>query len=462
MVNQPSLEPSERAPNHAPSAGERLGLLALSVGKYRWTICFVIFLAATINYIDRQVIGVLKPDLSKLQGWNDKQYGDIIFWFQVAYAIGMVSMGWLVDKAGTKKGFAVAASIWGLAAAGHALATDVTGFKVARFALGIGEAGMFPAAVKVIAEWFPKRERAFALGLFNSGTNVGAIVTPLMLPLIVPTLGLSASFVVTGLLALAWAGVWTATYHTPADHPRIGQAERDWIASDPTPVYPKIPWLKLLPWKQTWAFAIAKGLTDPIWWLYLFWVPDFLNKKHGLTLTKLGLPLVTIYLVSDFGSIFGGWLSSALIRSGWTINRSRKTAMLSCACLVAPIAFASQAQSTLVAVLLISLATAGHQGFSANLFTLASDLFPTRAVSSVVGLGGMAGAIGGMFIAQLAGSVLQVMGASGYFVLFLLPPTAYLIAIALIHVLSPRLQPIPAAPSFAEGVEPHSPNVRMT
>jgi ACS family hexuronate transporter-like MFS transporter len=461
MVNEPSLESSKHASNHANalSVGKRLGLLALGVGRYRWTICFIIFLAATINYIDRQVIGLLKPDLSRLQGWDDKQYGDIIFWFQLAYALGMVSMGWLVDKVGTKRGFAVAATIWGLAAAGHALATDATGFKLARFALGIGEAGMFPAAVKVIAEWFPRRERAFALGLFNSGTNVGAIVTPLMLPLIVPRVGISASFVVTGLLALAWTVVWMATYHTPDDHPRIGKAEREWIESDRAPSCPKIAWPRLLPWKQTWAFALAKALTDPIWWLYLFWVPDFLNKTHGLTLTKLGLPLVIIYLVSDVGSIFGGWLSSTLIRSGWTINRSRKVAMISCACLVAPIAFASRAQSTLVAVLLISLATAGHQGFSANLFTLASDLFPTKAVSSVVGLGGMAGAIGGMFIAQLAGSILQIMGGSGYFVLFLLPPTAYLMAIALIHVLSPRLQPISADRLLAGGSDQLSTDV---
>jgi ACS family hexuronate transporter-like MFS transporter len=439
----------------------RVSLFTLRVGRYRWTICFVIFLAATINYVDRQVIGLLKPDLSRLQGWNDKQYGDIIFWFQLAYAIGMVSMGWLVDRIGTKKGFAVAATLWGLAAAGHALATDATGFKVARFALGFGEAGMFPAAVKVVAEWFPQRERAFALGLFNSGTNVGAIVTPLMLPLLVPRVGISASFVVTGLLALGWVTVWLVTYDTPDGHPRIGDSEREWIASDRAPTFPKIPWLRLLRWKQTWAFALAKALTDPVWWLYLFWVPDFLNKTHGLTLTKMGLPLVVIYLISDVGSIAGGWLSSTLIRAGWTVNRSRKVTMIACACLVAPIAFASRAESTVVAVLLVGLATAGHQAFSANLFTLASDLFPTRAVSSVVGVGGMAGAIGGMCIAQLAGSILQVMGASGYLVLFLLPPTAYLTAIALIHGLSPRLQPISADRLLGGGGERLSADVSV-
>ncbi|WP_394831572.1 MFS transporter [Pendulispora rubella] len=422
--------------------GQQLGAFALTVGRYRWTICFILFLAATINYVDRQVIGVLKPDLTKLYGWSEKDYGNIVFWFQVAYAMGMLSMGWLMDKVGTKIGFAIAATIWGLAATGHVLATSVVGFKMARFGLGIGEAGMFPAAVKVIAHWFPKRERAFAMGLFNSGTNVGAIVTPLMLPMIVPAFGIGASFVVTGILALLWAGLWLAKYHPPEEHPKISETEMAWIKSDPVPNYPKIPWVRLLPWRQTWAFAIGKFLIDPIWWLYLFWVPSLLNQKYGLTLNKIGLPLVTIYLISDVGSIFGGWLSSTFIRRGWTINRSRKVAMILCACLVPPIVFAANVGSTWTAVLLIGLATAGHQGFSANLFTLTSDLFPTKAVGSVVGFGGMGGAIGGIFIAQLAGTVLQAMGPSGYYVLLLLPPMAYTLAIVSIHLLSPRLEPI--------------------
>ncbi len=438
------------APRAQPSGArlrgvvEPLGAFALAVGRYRWTICFILFLAATINYVDRQVIGVLKPDLTKLYGWSEKDYGDIVFWFQVAYAIGMTTMGWFLDKVGTKKGFAVAATIWGLAAASHALATSAFGFKLARFGLGIGEAGMFPSAVKVIAHWFPKRERAFALGLFNSGTNVGAIVTPLMLPVIVPAFGIGASFVVTGCLALLWVALWLAKYHPPDEHPTVTQREKDWISSDPAPNYPKIPWARLIPFRQTWTFAIPKFLTDPIWWLYLFWVPGFLNQRHGLTLTKIGIPLVTIYLISDFGSIFGGWLSSSFIRGGWSINRARKTAMIICACLVAPIVFAARAESTWTAVLLISLATAGHQGFSANLFTLSSDLFPTKAVGSVAGLGGTAGAVGGIFIAQAAGSVLQAMGPNGYYVLFLTPPVAYLLAIGVVQVLSPRLEPIPS------------------
>ena len=441
-VRQTGARGDEHAPRARPGLTEQLGAFAFAVGKYRWSICFILFLAATINYVDRQIIGVLKPDLSRLYGWTEKDYGNIVFWFQVAYAIGMISMGWVIDKIGTKRGFALAATVWGLAATAHVLASSALGFKMARFGLGLGEAGMFPAAVKVIAQWFPKRERAFAMGLFNSGTNVGAIVTPLMLPAIVPVLGMGAAFVFSGILAILWAGLWLVKFHPPEEHPKVTQQEKDWINSDPAPVYPKIPWARLLPWRQTWAYAIGKFLIDPIWWLYLFWVPGFLNQKHGLTLTKIGPPLVAIYLISDVGSVFGGWLSSTFIRRGWSINRARKTAMIVCACLVAPIVFAAEAKSTWTAVILIGMATAGHQGFSANLFTLTSDLFPTKAVGSVVGFGGMGGAIGGIFIAQAAGTILQAMGASGYYILLLLPPIAYTLAIIIIHVLSPRLEPI--------------------
>jgi ACS family hexuronate transporter-like MFS transporter len=419
--------------------GAGLGAFALAVGRQRWTICFILFLAATINYVDRQVIAVLKPDLARDQRWTELDYSHIVLSFQVAYAIGMVSMGWLLDKVGTKAGLAIAATIWGIAATGHWLAGSVLGFAIARFALGIGEAGMFPAGVKVIAQWFPKRERAFALGLFNAGVNVGAIATPLAVPWIVEKYGLRAAFIATGGLALLWVFLWLAKYQVPDQHPKLSAREKEWIRSDPVTTYPKIPWVRLLPWKQTWAFAIAKFLTDPIWWFYLFWVPPFLNRTHGITLTKMGPPLVTIYVMADIGSVLGGWLSSTFLRSGWSVNRARKFSMILCASFVAPIVFAASAHSTGVAVVLIGLAAAGHQGFAANLFTLTSDLFPEKAVASVCGFGGMFGAIGGILIALVVGLVLQATGS--YYTLFIAAPTAYVLAIGVVHILSPQLEP---------------------
>ena len=418
-------------------------LVATTVGRYRWFICAVLFLAATTNYIDRQVLGVLKPVLTAELHWNDVTYGNIITAFQVAYAVGMLSMGRLLDKLGTRVGFAVAATLWGAAAMGHALATTAIGFGIARFALGLGEAGMFPAGVKAIAQWFPKKERAFAMGLFNSGTNVGAIVCPLLVPLIVSAAGSRMAFVVTGALALLWVVLWLTTFSSPNDHPRMTASELAYIQSDPVKTFPKIRWRTLLFRKQTLAFAIAKFLTDPIWWLYLFWVPDFLHRRHGLNLTQLGLPLVVIYLMSDVGSIAGGWLSSRLIRHGTTVNTARKVSMSVCAMSVVPLVFAANAESVWTGAVLIGLATAGHQGFSANLFTLPSDLFPEKAVGSVVGIGGMAGAIGGIFVAQLAGRVLEATGS--YYLLFLAAPTAYFVALVVIQLLSPRLEPVDVA-----------------
>jgi ACS family hexuronate transporter-like MFS transporter len=439
--DQGSNEPTEIGGASRP-AGPR-GAFAFAVGRRRWTICFILFLAATINYVDRQVIAVLKPDLAKAQHWSDIDYGNIVTTFQLAYAIGMVSMGWFMDRVGTKVGFAVAAVVWGLAATAHAIAGSARGFAVARFALGVGEGGMFPGGVKVVAQWFPRRERAFAVGLFNSGVNVGALVTPLAVPWIVSEFGMPAAFVATGLLALLWVVLWLAKYRSPEKDPALSVSEKDWIRSDPAPDWPKIPWVRLLPWKQTWAFAIAKFLTDPIWWLYLFWVPSLLSSKHGLGLSKMGPPLVAIYLMSDVGSIFGGWLSSTLLRRGWSVNRARKTAMIVCASLVVPIVFAANAQSTWTAVVLIGLAAAGHLGFTGNLFTLTSDVFPEKTVGSVVGFGGMFGAVGGILLAQTAGRVLQATGS--YYTLFVAAPAAYLVAIAVVHGLLPRLEPLPAS-----------------
>jgi MFS transporter, ACS family, hexuronate transporter len=409
------------------------------VGHVRWIICGLLFLATTINYIDRQVLGILAPTLQHDIGWTEVQYGYIVTAFQAAYAIGLLVVGGLLDVIGTKIGFAFALIFWSLAAMAHALARTPLGFGMARFGLGLGEAGNFPAAIKTVAEWFPKKERAFATGVFNSGSNVGAIVAPAIVPWIALTLGWRWAFILTGAIGFAWLLLWWSMYEPPERHPRLTASELAFIRSDPQDAMTKIPWLRLAALRQTWAFALGKFMTDPIWWFYLYWIPKFLNEKHGLTLGKLGPPLITIYVLADIGSIGGGWLSSRFIRSGWSVNAARKTAMLICALCVVPIVFASQVSNVWSAVALISLAAAAHQGWSANIFTLASDMFPRRAVGSVVGMGGMAGAIGGMLIATATGYLLQI--THSYHAVFVLAGVAYIVALAVIHMLAPRLEP---------------------
>jgi ACS family hexuronate transporter-like MFS transporter len=391
---------------------------------------------------------VLKPVLARDLGFTEVDYGNIVTAFQAAYAIGMLVMGRLMDRLGTRRGFSIAVLFWSLAAAAHALAATVTGFSVARFALGIGEAGMFPGALKTIAEWFPKRERALATGIFNSGTNIGAIVCPLVVPWLAFRFGWRAAFLATGSLGGLWFIVWLAVYVPLAQNRRVSAAERGYIEQGREKPGPRIAWLSLLPHRQTWAFALAKFLTDPFWWLYLFWIPDFLHKKHGLNLLQLGAPLVVIYLLSDVGSVAGGWLSSRLLARGLSLNRARKTALLICALAVTPILFASRVDSLWQAVALIGLATAAHQGFSANLFTLSTDLFPAPAVGSAVGIGGMAGALGGMLIAQAAGHILALTGS--YTSLFACAAGAYLLALGLLHLLVPRLEPARFEPLFVK------------
>jgi ACS family hexuronate transporter-like MFS transporter len=408
------------------------------VGRYRWVICALLFFAATINYIDRQVIGILKPTLQAEIGWTEVQYSWIVFSFQCAYAVGMLIVGGIMDRIGTRKGFSLAIIFWSLAAMGHALARSVAGFSVARFALGLGEAGNFPAAIKTVAEWFPKKERALATGIFNSGTNVGALVTPLLVPIITLAWGWQWAFILTGAVGFIWLIFWLLLYRKPEEHPRLSKEELAYIQSDPPDPVVKTPWTRLFPHRQTWAFAIGKFLTDPIWWVYLFWLPDFLHKQHGLSLKEFGLPLAVIYIIADVGSIGGGWLSGAFIKRGWSINAGRKLAMLICAVCVVPIVFASQTTNLWVAVLLIGLAAAAHQGWSANIFTMASDMFPRRAVGSVVGIGGMAGAVGGMLIARLVGEILERTGS--YLPIFIIAGSAYLIALLVIHLLAPRLE----------------------
>lgn len=409
------------------------------IGNYRWAIVALLFFATTINYIDRQIIGILKPTLAKELHWDEIDYSNIVLSFQFAYAIGLLLVGRLMDWLGTKKGFSLAIIFWSVAAMTHALAKSVTGFAAARFALGLGEAGNFPAAIKTVAEWFPKKERALATGIFNAGSNVGAVIAPIIVPWITITYGWQEAFIITGAIGFLWLGFWWILYYHPNEHPKVTKAELAHIQSDPEEPTTKIPWRSLFPHRQTWAFAIGKFMTDPIWWLYLFWVPDFLNKNHGITLLSVGLPLVVIYLVADVGSIGGGWLSSHFIKKGWTINKSRKTAMLICAVAVVPIVFASMTSNLWVAVGLVSIAAAAHQGWSANIFTIASDMFPRRAVGSVVGIGGMAGALGGMVVAKAVGYILEWTGS--YFLIFVIAGSMYLIALLIIHLLVPNLEP---------------------
>jgi MFS transporter, ACS family, hexuronate transporter len=449
------------------------------VGNFRWAICTLLFFAATVNYVDRQVIGILKPTLAGEFGWTELDYSWIVFAFQTAYAVGLLLVGKLMDRIGTKIGFALAIVVWSLAAIAHAwavpigtfstpivapivaaivsafnaisslfgaapwtftLSVSIVGFMVARFALGLGEAGNFPASIKTVAEWFPRKERALATGIFNAGTNIGALATPLLVPIIVLAWGWYEAFIFTGILGFIWLAFWLAIYKRPEQHKRLSKAELEYIQSDPPEPTASVPWRRLFPHRQTWAFGIGKFLTDPIWWVYLFWLPDFLNKRHGLDLANFGIPLAVIYVIADLGSVGGGYISSKMIKRGWSVNRSRKTAMLICALAVVPIVFASITSHLWVAVLLIGLAAAAHQGWSANIFTLASDMFPKQAVGSVVGIGGMMGAVGGMVISPLVGWILDKTGS--YFIIFVIAASAYLVALLIIQLLAPKLEPV--------------------
>lgn len=429
-------------------------------GYFRWIVCALLFFATTINYIDRQVLGLLKSTLQEQFAFSERDYAAIVFSFQFAYALGLLLAGRVMDKLGTRKGFALALIIWSIAAMAHGIADwfpnlqvpsllinppsfvlltgAAAGFALARFVLGLGEAGNFPAAIKTVAEWFPKKERALATGIFNSGSNVGAIITPLVVPWIALHWGWQWAFIITGAIGLVWLLFWLPLYQSPEAHTRVTAVELAHIRSDPPESMTPIPWARLFPHRQTWAFALGKFMTDPIWWLYLFWIPDFLKRNHGLDLSAIGLPIVVIYLVADVGSIGGGWLSSTLLKRGWSVNRARKTAMLVCALAVVPIIFAAQVKNLWLAVALVSLAAAAHQGWSANIFTIASDMFPKQAVGSVVGIGGMAGAIGGMLIALVVGEILETTGS--YVPIFIIAGVTYLLALLLIHLLAPKLE----------------------
>jgi ACS family hexuronate transporter-like MFS transporter len=431
-------------------------------------ICGLLFFATTICYIDRQVIGILKQDvlMNKL-AWTEIDYANVIFAFQAAYALGQLLSGRLFDRIGVRLGLALAVGMWSMAAIAHGLVgllppelgitipvpfglgqghvfvlASVLGFGAARVGLGFAEGGNFPAAVKAVSEWHPRRERALATGLFNAGSNMGALITPIVVPWLSLTLGWPAAFYATGVIGLVWLVFWLPMYNSPERHPRVSAGELAYIQSDPPDPAVKISWLQLLGYRQTWAFVIGMAMSAPIWWFYLYWIPGFLQKSHSLKMEDLPLPLVVIYLMTDAGSIGGGWISSALLKRGWSVNAARKTAFLICALCVVPVFAASQVSGLWTGTLLIGLAASAHQGFSANLFTLVSDTVPRQAVSSVVGLGGTAGALAGMLFAKLVGYVLDASPQGGYTVLFGIAASAYLLNLLVIHTMLPRLEPM--------------------
>ena len=408
---------------------------------YRWTICALLFFASTINYVDRGVLGILGPTLTQELGWTEAQYGDIISWFSLAYGFGFLGMGRLMDRIGVRWGFTTAVIAWSIAAMAHAWARTATGFSIARAALGVGESGNFPGAIKATAEWFPKKERALATGLLNAGTNVGAIAAPLLVPWIALHWGWQWAFISTGAIGFVWLLFWIPMYRDPQHHPRVSKAELAHIRSDPPEPSVNIPWLRLLTYRQTWAVMLGKFLTDPIWWFYLYWLPKFLDANFGVTLGAIAAPLIVIYLVADFGSVGGGWFSSALIKRGWSINRGRKTAMLTAALLIVPTMFAPAASSLWVAVAIVSVAAASHQWWSANLYTIASDMFPRQAVASVIGLAGFSGAMGGVLFQRATGRILEATN-NNYQIIFTVCGLAYVTGWLVIHLIVPRLQQV--------------------
>jgi ACS family hexuronate transporter-like MFS transporter len=420
-----------------PDAAERRG-------RYRWVICAILFFATTINYMDRQVLGILAPTIQREIQWSEAEYGAIVSWFTLAYAFGYLGAGRLMDRIGTRMGFSIAVVFWSLSAMAHSLARSVTGFSLARLALGVGESGNFPASIKTVAEWFPVRERALATGIFNAGTNVGAIITPLVVPWIALNWGWRTAFIAVGSLGFIWLAFWLAIYRRPAEHPRLGKAELAYIQSDAPDAPATIRWSRMLRRRETWAFAIGKFMTDPIWWFYLYWLPKFLDARYGIKLAQVAAPLIVIYLLADVGSVGGGWLSGALIKRGWTVNAARKTAMLIAALLILPTTFAPAAQGLWLSVSIVGVAAAAHQWWSANIFTLTSDMFPNQAVGTVVGIGGFAGAMGGVLFQRVTGLVLQANG-NNYVPIFIVCGLAYVSALGIIHLLVPRVQRVDIA-----------------
>ena len=412
-------------------------------GRVRWIVCAFLFFAVVLSYLDRLVLPTLKPDLQQRYGWSETGYADLAIWFQAAYGLSYVAFGRFVDRFGARVGYAVAVAIWTVGHIAHALFTTTVGMTWARVTLAVGEAGTFPAALAATNEWFPRQERALAIGIFNAGSNVGAIVTPLLVPIIAVTFGWRMAFVATGALTAVWLLAWLLFYRRPREHPTVTSKELAWIEAEPSEETRLVPWRTVLRVRQTWAYLAGRFLIDPVWWTMLFWLPDFFNKQYGITMLAFGPPLVAVYLLADAGSVGGGWLSSRLIARGASVNRGRKTAMLVAALCAVPIAFAVHVPSMWGAVILIGLACAGHQGFSANLFALPGDLFPKGTAGSVIGLGGLAGAAGSMLMAKFAGVILATVGSYGP--IFLVASCAYLLALAAIHLLVPRYESVSTA-----------------
>jgi len=417
-------------------------MIGESRGHVRWIVCALLFAAVVLSYVDRQVLSVLKPTLQKEYGWSEVGYGDIVFWFQATYGIGYIAFGRFVDRFGARLGYTVAVSLWTIGHMAHALVTSVLGFTLVRIPLALGEAGTFPSALAATADWFPRRERAFAIGLFNAGSNIGAIVAPLIVPVITLRFGWRAAFIATGMLTIVWLIAWLAFYRCPTEHKMVSDVERAYILSDRDPIETHAParWQDLIRRRESWAYILGRFMIDPVWWTFLFWLPDLLARRYGVDLKGYGPPLVAVYVLADIGSILGGFGSSLRLRRGASLNAARKGTMLVCALVVVPVAFAMYASNLWVAVALIGLACAGHQGFSANLYALPSDIFPRWAQGTVVGFGGAAGALGGMIMAQYAGWILETVGS--YTPILAVAACAYLAALAAVQLLTPRYEPV--------------------
>ncbi len=410
--------------------------MSVKTGNYRWRIVVLLFFATTINYIDRQVLGILAPQLQSQFGWSEADYSYIIMAFQAAYAIGLISMGTLLDKIGTRWGLIISVSLLSLAGMFHAAASSVIAFVTARFGLGIGASANFPAAVKTIAEWFPKKERAMATGLFNSGSNTGAILTPLIIPLVAVQWGWQWAFTGAGALGFVWLVFWILTYRKPEENKKLSSEELEYILQDgKEEETKKLPWKTILSYKQTWGICLARFLTDPVWWFFLFWLPKYLHSTYHIDLMHIGLPLIIVYVVSIGGSVFGGWFSSFLIRRGKNTLKARKTTIFLMAVLVIPIFFTSLISNMWVAVALVSMAAFAHQGYAANIFTIVSDIYPKNAVGTMSGLSGFAGAIGGVLFAGGVGWILEITGS--YYVIFGIASVAYLLCWMFLKLLVP-------------------------
>lgn len=433
-------------------AGSLSNLPQSPIGRYRWTICALVFFATTINYLDRQVVSLVKQDLDEVFGWTKTDYANVTVSFQLAYAIGMIWAGWWIDKLGTKRGYALSLVGWSLAAIAHAFVASTGGFMVARAALGVTESGNFPAAIRAMTEYFPRHERAFATGIFNSGTNIGAVIAPLTVPFIAAALGWKMAFILTGLTGFVWLYFWYRYYEIPARQARLTKAEFDYIHQDSTAepdsaAAPKIPWPRLLRFRQTWSFAVGKFLTDGVWWFYLFWLPDFLHEQYGLGKTEIALPVALVYTLAGVGSILGGWLPMYLMKKGWPVFRARKTSMFLYAASVLPVLLTQNlgAVNMWFAVLIIGFATASHQAWSANLYTTVSDLFPKYSVGAVIGIGGFAGGLGAIMTSKAAGYLGDYFKAQGqvqtaYWILFIYCALAYLLGWMIMHLLVPRMK----------------------